>query len=319
MASPSNPRPVGRFAPTPSGRMHLGNVFCALLAWASAKSEKGKIILRIEDLDLERSPRHYANQLESDLEWLGLSFDEGGSAGGPHQPYYQSERFSLYQDCLRRLERSSHIYPCFCSRASLHAASAPHLSDGRIIYPGTCRSLSPEEVREKQRLRKPASRICVPAETVTFTDGVQGPFSAFLPADCGDFVIRRADGVYAYQLAVVADDGLMGVNQVVRGRDLLESTPIQIWLFQKLGFPVPAFYHIPLLLDPAGNRLSKRDKSLDLSALRLRFSPEDIVGLLAFLAGQIPKRERMTPAELAGIFRWDRVPKQDIRLPADIL
>ena len=140
-----------------------------------------------------------------------------------------------------------------------------------------------------------------------------------MPADCGDFVIRRADGVYAYQLAVVADDGLMGVNQVVRGRDLLESTPIQIWLFQKLGFPVPEFYHIPLLLDPAGNRLSKRDQSLDLSALQQRFSPEDIVGLLAFLAGQIPRRGRMTPEELAEIFRWEKVPKGDIHLPADIL
>ena len=319
MASLSEPCPVGRFAPTPSGRMHLGNVFCALLAWASARSRKGKIILRIEDLDLERSPRHYADQLEADLEWLGLSFDEGGSAGGPHQPYYQSERFSIYGDCLQRLEQTSEIYPCFCSRASLHAASAPHLSDGRVIYSGTCRGLSPEEVSERGKLRKPASRIRVPAETVSFTDGVQGVFSAFLPADCGVFVIRRADGVYAYQLAVVADDGLMGVNQVVRGRDLLESTPIQIWLFQKLGFPVPEFYHIPLLLDPAGNRLSKRDQSLDLSALQQRFSPEDIVGLLAFLAGQIPRRGRMTPEELAEIFRWEKVPKGDIRLPADIL
>ncbi len=316
-ATPMEPV-IGRFAPTPSGRLHLGNIFCALLAWASAKSMGGKIILRIEDLDLERSPRAYADQLEADLQWLGLSFDEGGSAGGPCQPYYQSERFSIYRSLFHQLEETAEVYPCFCSRASLHAASAPHLSDGRILYPGTCRGLSPETIQEKRRVRPPADRIRVPDETISFTDGVQGRTSARLPLDCGDFVLRRADGVYAYQLAVVADDGLMGVNQVVRGRDLLESTPVQIWLFQKLGFSVPQFFHIPLLLDPEGNRLSKRDKSLDLTALKQNFLPEEIIGLLAFLAGQIPKWEGMTPGELMGIFQWDRVPMKDIRLPKKI-
>lgn len=316
-ATPAEPV-IGRFAPTPSGRLHLGNIFCALLSWASAKSRGGRIILRIEDLDLERSPRAFANQLEADLQWLGLSFDEGGSAGGPSQPYYQSERFPLYKSLFQRLEATEEIYPCFCSRASLHAASAPHLSDGRILYPGTCRGLSAEAVREKRRLRPPAVRIHVPDEIISFIDGVQGKVSAHLPSDCGDFVLRRADGVYAYQLAVVADDGLMGVNQVVRGRDLLESTPIQIWLFRKLGFSIPEFYHIPLLLDSKGNRLSKRDKALDLSALGQRFSSEEIVGLLAFLAGQISKWEKISPGELAEIFQWEKVPKTDICLPADI-
>ncbi len=309
---------TGRFAPTPSGRLHLGNIFCALLAWASVKSQGGRVLLRIEDLDLERSPRAFADQLESDLQWLGMVFDEGGSSGGPHQPYYQSERFELYETLLHQVEKAAEIYPCFCSRASLHAASAPHLSDGRILYPGTCYGLPPETVQEKKKHRLPACRVHVPDKTISFTDGVQGNVSAFLPRDCGDFVIRRADGVFAYQFAVVADDGLMGVNQVVRGRDLLESTPIQIWLFETLGFPVPEFFHVPLLLDPVGNRLSKRDAALNLSALRERFQPEDIIGLLAFLAGQIPKWEKITLPELAGIFQWGKVPKDDVFLPESI-
>ena len=315
--NPFSPAVIGRFAPTPSGRLHLGNLFCALLAWASAKSQGGKIILRIEDLDLERSPRAFADQLETDLQWLGLDFDEGGRTGGAHQPYYQSERFDIYQKFFHQLRQKAEVYPCFCSRASLHAASAPHLSDGRVLYPGTCYGLSPEAIRERQKRRPPASRVHLPDRVISFVDGIQGEVSASLPADCGDFVVRRADGVYAYQFAVVVDDGMMGVTQVVRGRDLLESTPVQIWLFETLGFSVPEFYHIPLLLDSEGRRLSKRDADLDLSALRKRFLPEDIVGLLAFLAGQVPKWEQMTPKELAKIFRWERVPKQDICLPKD--
>ncbi len=309
---------TGRFAPTPSGRLHLGNIFCALLAWASVKSQGGRILLRIEDLDLERSPRAIADQLESDLQWLGLTFDEGGSSGGPHQPYYQSERFELYEGIFHQVAKAAEIYPCFCSRASLHAASAPHFSDGRVLYPGTCYGLPPEAVQERKKHRLPACRVHVPDKTISFTDGIQGDVSAYLPRDCGDFVIRRADGIFAYQLAVVVDDGLMGVNQVVRGRDLLESTPIQIWLFETLGVPVPEFYHIPLLLDPKGNRLSKRDAALDLSALRGRFLPEDIIGLLAFLAGQIPKWEKITLTELAGMFQWEKVPKDDVFLPESI-
>lgn len=314
----SAPAVTGRFAPTPSGRLHLGNLFCALLAWASVKSQGGKIVLRIEDLDFERSPRIFADQLEADLQWLGLTFDEGGSFGGIHQPYYQSERFGIYEDFFQQIRQAAEVYPCFCSRASLHAASAPHLSDGRILYPGTCYGLPPEIVQEKKRHRLPACRVHVPDKNISFTDGVQGNVSAFLPRDCGDFVIRRADGVFAYQFAVAVDDGLMGINQVVRGRDLLESTPIQIWLFETLGFPVPQFYHIPLLLDPKGNRLSKRDAALDLSALRERYLPEDIIGLLAFLAGQIPKWEKLTPPELAEIFQWGKVPKHDLFLPDSI-
>ncbi|ERI97780.1 glutamate--tRNA ligase family protein, partial [Clostridium sp. ATCC 29733] len=152
----------GRFAPTPSGRMHLGNLLCALLAWLSARAEGGRVVLRIEDLDAMRSPRSYADLLEDDLRWLGLFWDEGGSSGGPDGPYYQSERTALYQAALARLEEQGLVYPCFCSRAQLHAAQAPHLSDGRVLYPGTCRDLTAQEVAQRRRQRPPALRLRVP-------------------------------------------------------------------------------------------------------------------------------------------------------------
>ena len=158
--------PVGRFAPSPSGRLHLGNLACSLLAWLSAKSQGGKIVLRIEDLDAARCPRIYADQLEEDLRWLGLVWDEGGSDGGPHGPYYQSECAGIYTESYRKLEQMGLVYPCFCSRAQLHAASAPHTSDGNVVYPGTCRNLTPAQIAEKSRTKAPAWRIKVPDEEI---------------------------------------------------------------------------------------------------------------------------------------------------------
>ena len=216
---------VGRFAPTPSGQLHLGNLFCSLIAWLAAKSQGGKILLRSEDLDVERSRPEYALQAQRDLEALGLFWDEGGDRSGPHAPYDQSRRFPFYRTQLERLESQRLVYPCFCSRAQLHAASAPHASDGETIYAGTCRGLSPQEAAERSKTRAPALRLRVPEETIAFTDLHYGPQQQYLPTGCGDFILRRSDGVYAYQLAVVADDGAMGVTQVVRGRDLLPSTP----------------------------------------------------------------------------------------------
>jgi len=302
----------GRFAPSPSGRMHLGNVLCALLSWVSVKAKGGQIVLRIEDLDRDRCPRKYADVLEDDLRWLGLTYDEGGSMGGPHASYYQSERDAVYETCFEKLRNQ--IYPCFCSRAALHAASAPHLSDGRIIYAGTCRDMTAEQIAEASKIRTPSWRIRVPERTITFTDHIQGIQSMDLAQECGDFIVRRADGVFAYQLAVVIDDALMGVNEVVRGRDLLTSTPQQIWLYEALGFPIPQFYHIPLITAPDGRRLSKRDKDLDLLVLREKYSAEELIGLLAFLCGQLPKQEPLSAQELAGIFDWNKVPREDIRL-----
>ena len=207
---------TGRFAPSPSGRLHLGNLACSLLAWLSARSRGGRIVLRIEDLDAERCPRKYADALEEDLRWLGLVWDEGGSSGGPNGPYYQSECADIYTESYNKLEAQGLVYPCFCSRAQLHAASAPHTSDGNVIYPGTCRGLTAEQIAEKRKKKAPAYRLMVPDEDIAFTDGCMGPHTENLLRDCGDFYLRRADGVFAYQLAVVVDDARMGVTEVVR-------------------------------------------------------------------------------------------------------
>ncbi len=306
----------GRFAPSPSGRMHLGNLFCALLSYLSVKSRGGEWILRIEDLDTARCRPDYARQVEEDLRWLGLAWDEGGSAGGPDAPYFQSERTALYEAALARLRGMGLVYPCFCTRAQLHAASAPHREDGLTVYPGTCRGLTPEDIARREAAgRKGALRLRVPEETVTFTDGHLGELTEYLPTDCGDFLLRRSDGLFAYQLAVVVDDAAMGVTEVVRGADLLSSTPRQLLLYELLGWEAPEFYHFPLLLSPDGRRLSKRDGDLGLGALRERYTPEEVVGKLAYLAGQNPGGGPRTPEALAEDFHWDAVPRRDIPLP----
>ena len=307
---------TGRFAPSPSGRMHLGNLFCALLSWLSVKSRGGRWILRIEDLDTARCRPDYARQVEEDLRWLGLPWDGGGSTSGPDAPYFQSQRTALYESALARLQGMGLVYPCFCTRAQLHAASAPHREDGLTVYPGTCRDLPPEEIAARMAAgRRPALRLRVPEETVTFTDGHLGEVSEYLPTDCGDFLLRRSDGLFAYQLAVVVDDAAMGVTEVVRGADLLSSTPRQLLLYELLGLPAPRFRHFPLLLSPDGRRLSKRDGDLGLAALQTRCTPEEVVGKLAYLAGQNPSAAPQTPQALAEAFDWNAVPRQDIPLP----
>ena len=309
---------TGRFAPSPSGRLHLGNLACSLLAWLSAKHQGGRIVLRIEDLDAERCPRKYADALEEDLRWLGLFWDEGGSHGGPNGPYYQSECAAIYTESYNKLEAQGLVYPCFCSRAQLHAASAPHTSDGNVIYPGTCRGLTAEQIAEKRKKKAPAYRLMVPDEDITFTDGCMGPHTENLLRDCGDFYLRRADGVFAYQLAVVVDDARMGVTEVVRGADLLDSTPRQLYLYYLLGLTPPVFYHFPLLLTAEGRRLSKRDGAVGLDSLQDRLPPEEILGRLAFLAGFNPSAAPKTAAELLADFAWEKVPRQDIRIPAGL-
>ena len=294
--------------------MHLGNVLCCLIAWLSARSQGGKVLLRVEDLDPERSGADYERQIEEDLRWLGLDWDEGGleAAGGR---YCQSGRSGVYEQYFDILSEKGLIYPCFCSRAELHAADAPHLSDGRYFYPGTCRNLTPEEAAEKAKKRKPAWRVKVPDETVRFTDLHYGPYAENLAAECGDFVIRRADGVFAYQLATAVDDGLMGVTEVVRGRDLIGSTARQLWLQRTLGLPSPVYGHIPLLTDWDGRRLSKRDGDLDLARLREKWRPEEIIGMLAEAAGILPAYRPVSARELVPLFSWGKVKKGDVRLP----
>lgn len=307
---------TGRFAPSPSGRMHLGNLFCALIAFLSAKSRGGRFILRIEDLDPDRSKLEYSSLIEEDLSWLGITWNEGGLENrGKNGPYLQSERAQLYEAALSRLAQRGLIYPCFCSRADLHSANAPHRSDGQLVYSGRCRSLSSQKREALAGQRSPALRIRVPEKIFSFDDGVMGHYLEYLPTDCGDFILRRSDGVFAYQLAVVLDDAMMGVTEVVRGGDLLTSTPRQLFLYEQLGLTPPAFYHLPLLTASDGRRLSKRDGDLDLGALRKRFSPNELLGILAFCSGIIPSPESIGMRELIGIFNWSKIPKSDIALP----
>ena len=303
---------TGRYAPSPSGRMHLGNLCCCLLAWLSAKSKGGQVLLRIEDLDTLRCPRVFADAIVDDLAWLGLSAD------GPDPVPYQSERSELYQHYYDVLADRGLVYPCFCSRSQLHAASAPHRSDGQVVYQGTCRGLSQEEIAAKRKTKAPAWRVQVPDEVIGFTDGHMGWYEENLARDCGDFYLRRGDGVFAYQLAVVVDDALMGVTEVVRGADLLSSTPRQLWLYRELGLPAPQFYHLPLLLAPDGRRLSKRDGDQSLANLRARFSPEEVVGRLAFVVGLQDAPRPRTPQSLVSDFSWARIPKHDILLPENL-
>lgn len=315
--SPALP-PKGRFAPSPSGRMHLGNALCALLAWLFARSQGGTIVLRTEDLDPQRCRMEYALQIEEDFRWLGLDWDEGGSQAGKATAYFQSRRAGFYESCLALLREKAEIYPCFCTRAELHAAQAPHASDGRFLYSGRCYRLSGEERKALLKARNPALRIHVPEEKVFFQDGLLGLCGEDLAAECGDFILRRSDGVFAYQLACACDDGAMGVTQVVRGRDLLSSTPQQIYLLRLLGYPPPRYYHIPLLLSPDGIRLSKRDKALDLGELRRGYSPRELIGLLAFLCGLLPQPEPASPQELLSVFDPANIKREDIRLPASL-
>ena len=298
---------TGRFAPTPSGRLHLGNLLCALLAYLSARSQGGRFLLRIEDLDVPRCPRRLSLQCIEDLEWLGFTWDE--------EPLWQSQRSDIYQQYLDELQKQGLIYPCFCTRAQLMASQAPNLGDTQVVYNRACADLSDEEIARLSAVRSPALRLRVPDAEVAFTDGLFGPQQENLARDCGDFILRRSDGLFGYQLAVVVDDALSGVNEVVRGRDILSSTPRQIFLSDKLGFPLPEYVHIPLLMDAQGRRLAKRDKDLDLSALSRRFTPADILGMLAFSAGIIQENRPMTLEQLIPLFSWEKVKRSDIRLP----
>lgn len=311
---------IGRFAPTPSGFLHLGNVFCSLLAWLYAKKSGGKIVLRIEDLDPQRCSREKADALARDLEWLGLMWDEGAYASANSADYFQSRRSEIYANYFAQLAEKNLVYPCFCSRGELHAAEAPHASDGRIIYAGTCRELTMSERAAKAKLRRPAWRVKVTDEPICFADEHYGEQSYCLSEECGDFILRRSDGVYAYQLAVVIDDALMGVTQVVRGNDLLSSTPMQLYLYELLGFTPPRFCHIPLLTDADGRRLAKRDGDLELAVLRQKYSaPEPIIGLLAYMAGQLNKPEPISAKELLPLFDAQKIPKGNIIVPRNLI
>lgn len=285
---------VGRFAPSPTGRMHAGNVFAALVAWLVAKSQGGRVVLRIEDLDAERSKPQFIDAVQRDFERLGLTWDEG--------PYFQHDRTETYRAAFEELVARDLVYPCFCTRADLHAASAPHRGE-KPVYAGTCRDLSPEECARRAAERTPAERLIVPDKTVAFTDLIQGPYAQNLAHDCGDFLVRRSDGAFAYQLAVVVDDAEQGVNSVVRGVDLLCSTPQQLYLQTLLDLPRPTYAHVPLITAEHDRRLSKRDKDAALDALLARFgTPAGVIGHIAGLTGLAPTCDPATPEELLTTF-----------------
>lgn len=291
--------PVGRFAPSPSGRMHLGNIYTALMSWLSVKRRGGRWVLRIEDLDPDRSRPEFARLIEDDLLWLGLEWDEGGYTDpiGSNGPYCQSQRGEIYHEYLNRLIDTGLTYPCRCTRAQILTTQAPHQSDGRVIYGGTCRpAVLPCPVSEPEWPH--ARRLYVGHEVIEYVDRNFGPQSYRLDRECGDFIVRRADGAWSYQLAVVVDDALMGVTEVVRGSDLLLSAAQQIYLQRLLGFPTPEYAHVPLICNDEGRRLSKRDKSLSMEELRKRYTPEGLLGHLAHMAGIIPEERPVTLTEL---------------------
>ncbi len=296
--------PVGRFAPTPSGRMHLGNVFAALIAWLSVRSRGGEMVLRMEDLDTQRTSGEFAEVLRDDLAWLGLDYDR--------ETPPQSRRSGVYDAYFETLRQRGLLYPCYCTRSQLHSVNAPHLSDGTYVYPGTCRNLTDAERARFDR--KPAWRVMVPDKVWAVEDKVQGHYELNLATDCGDMVVRRADGVYVYQLAVTVDDGEAGVTEVVRGMDLLSSAPRQMYLQDLFGFPHPEYGHVPMLLAPDGRRLSKRDRDLDLGELRRRVTPEQLIGTLAYAGGLMDRKCAISARELAGEFSWEKLKGDSIYL-----
>ena len=300
----------GRYAPSPSGDLHPGNLRTALLAWLFVRCAGGQFVLRVEDLDRPRVRQGATQHMLDDLRWLGIDWDEGPDVGGPYAPYIQSERQALYIASLRRLQEAGLLYPCYCSRAEIaRAASAPHEDEGPR-YPGTCRHLSEQQRREFEAAgRRPSLRFRVDDERViTFSDLLAGRQQQHVQKVVGDFIVRRADGIFAYQFAVVVDDALMHITQVVRGVDLLASTARQILLYEALGFPVPAFAHVPLLMDREGKRLSKRLQSEGLEPLRAAGAlPARVVGQLAASCGLVEEGSAISALELKQRYRDEKI------------
>jgi glutamyl-tRNA synthetase len=300
----------GRFAPSPSGWLHLGNARTALFAWARARAAGGAFVMRVEDLDGPRTrPDAVLGNLE-ELAWLGLDWDEGPDVGGPHEPYLQSRRGQLYEAALARLMAEGHVYECFLTRREVAdlASGASGVDDAgegqqaapARVYGEDHRRLN-EELAPRRRAegRAPALRFRVPDGTVSFDDGVQGRVEVDLAAQVGDFVVRRADGLVAYQLAVVVDDAAMGITEAARGADLLESTAAQLLLYRALGAQPPAFAHVGLLMGEDGEKLSKRGGALSLHELRAAGAdPRAVLGLLAHTLGWSPEPVPVTTVEL---------------------
>lgn len=301
--------PRGRFAPSPSGRLHLGNMLSSLLAWLDIRSLGGQMLFRLEDLDPERSWDEYARLMAEDLRWFGLDWD----LGWPEEPgCRQGLRTGRYEAAFERLSALGIVYPCWCSRAERLAASAPHPGEER---PMGCKCRHYSEAEKAKMRRSPAAKVIVPDAVLSVEDGHYGPYSENLAREGGDFIIRRSDGVFAYQLAVSVDDMEMGVTRVVRARDLLSSAPRQKWLIETLGGAAPEYCHCPLLVTGDGRKLSKREGDLNMEELRRRYTPEELTGALAHLCGLIDRPEPVSPRELVPHFSWERVAREDVILP----
>lgn len=312
-----NNKPIrGRFAPSPSGRLHVGNMLSSLLAWLDVKAPGGEILFRLEDLDPDRSSYDKALYMADDLHWLGLDWDLGWN-GEKESLYAQSCRTELYQDIFHTFEEQGLVYPCFCSRAQRLAASAPH--PGELTDLGcSCSRLSSAERNQLITEKKHSYRIRVDDRSIQFTDDHYGSQCFTMRAGQDDFIIRRADEVFAYQLAVSYDDAVMGVTRVVRANDLLDSSPKQIYLIEQMGYEPPTYCHAPLLEVGNGRKMSKRNGDLCMLELRKTHTPRQLCGKLAYLAGLLPTPESVSPAELIQEFSWDKVPTKNILLPADL-
>lgn len=296
-----------RFAPSPTGYMHLGNVWVAFLNWLWTRQHNGQIVLRIEDIDFQRSKPMYIKGIQEDLSWLGLDYDEGPGHTYFYGEPWQSRRLSLYRQVLSNWEKEDLVYPCFCTRARIRSiASAPHEGDHFPVYDGHCRFLSADERQKLSQIKNPSLRFKMETGRSSFKDLISGLHSYELHAGADDFVVERADHMIAYQLAVSIDDAYMGITHVFRGNDLLSSTFYQAVLIQSLHKKVPMYVHLPLLVDKSGVRLSKRQQGITIRDLRQNgMKPDEIIGWLLYWAGGIKNPEPVSPEQALRNINFD--------------
>jgi glutamyl-tRNA synthetase len=314
----SGPAPVGRLAPSPTGAQHVGNARTYLIAWLGARSRGGRVVLRIEDIDSPRVKSGAAEQALADLRWLGLNWDDG--------PVFQTDRLPAYHAALDALRAREAVYPCTCSRAEVErAASAPHLEHEGPVYPGTCATRHSADA-DTLGDRPFCWRFRLPASSPQFRDGFRGPTRVDLKSVGGDFVVWKTPGASghsgtpAYQLAVVVDDAAQGITEVVRGDDLVPSTPRQLLLCAALGLPPPQYTHVPLVVGPDRRRLAKRHGDTRLAALRdAAVRPEALLGMLAWSCGWLDRVEAVAAHELLPLFRLDTIPREPFVLTPDLL